>query len=141
MDDPLGVSVVPRGQFAPLPCGRKMGFPLRALVPHFLFPPSSVLPLRPSCLAGHPRALQASSTFSANPSPVDVPEPESSELPAWRAPGHQRWESTSRLSAAGSWEQTLRQVLTSTLSVEVGAGLPGGWELGSGLLGDACQAP
>lgn len=28
--------------------------------------------------------------------------PESSELPAWRAPGHQRWESTARLSAAGS---------------------------------------
>lgn len=36
--------VVPRGQFVLLPCGKKMGFPLRTLVPHFLSPPSSVLP-------------------------------------------------------------------------------------------------
>lgn len=115
-----GCPAVPRGQFVPLPSGRKLGIPLLALVPHLLSPPSSVLPWRPSCLSGRPQALQASSAFSVNPSPVDVPK--ISELPAWRAPGHQRLELTARLSVSRSRRRGRRCHLL--LSVEVGAGAP-----------------
>ena len=39
-----GVQWPPEGSLSCFPLGRKLGFPLLALVPHLLFPPSSLLP-------------------------------------------------------------------------------------------------
>lgn len=97
--DLLGVSNgPPKGGLSHCPSGQKARVPTAGPGATSPCPTLLCAPLRPSCLTGHSRALQASSDFPANPPLWTCPE--ISMLPSVWAPGHQRLQLTVRLSAS-----------------------------------------